>query len=165
MSIAQLVLMQLCQTLCQRMLNIYNTVLRIYNNNTWQWKEKSHFLPLLSALYGEFLKGRGKLKLRRSFSSALKSLPNRCHDYFTCIRQFLTEETSELKIHRGNCCVTSPTPDVSGMAGPRAAASFTHAPNVNVKAAEDKRRQIRGNITNHLGWTDISCTPMEEWLG
>lgn len=102
-------------------------LLYIYNNNTWQWKEKSHFLPLLSALYGEFLKGRGKLKLRRSFSSALKSLPNRCHDYSSSIRRFLTEETGELKRHRGNCCVTSPSPYVSGMAAPRAtAASYTH---------------------------------------
>jgi len=143
-------------------------LLCIYNDNTWQWKEKSHFLPLLSALYGEFLKGRGKLKLRRSFSSALKSLPNRCHDYSTWIRWFLTEESGELKRHRGNCCVTSPSPDVSGMAAPRATAvslSHTHARARSKCQSEDKRRQIRGNITKHLRWTDISCTPMEEQKG
>ncbi len=129
------------------------------NNNTWQWKEKSYFLPFLIALYGEFLKGRGKLKLRRSFASALKSLPNRCHDDCAYIRQFLTEETDELKIHRGNCCVAWPAPAFQG---------HSHMLQMSKWRLQYKRRQIRGKETYNqplgLNWHILHCTPWE-WPG
>lgn len=135
------------------------------NNNTWQWKEKSHFLPFLIALYGEFLKGRGKVKLRRSFASALKSLPNRCHDDCAYIRQFLTEETDELKIDRGNCCVAWPAPVFQGRQ--RLIHTCSKCQSEGCSTSAD-RSEERKHTTNHLGWTDIwhilHCTRLE-WTG